>query len=560
MLGPALHPGQLLLRDLVTSPRSYLTDAALGLGGAAPRAVPQDVVLAVLSRVVDGAVPVQVALLVALVAGGSGAALLVRRVLGRVAVGAELVATTVAVWNPLVAERLLQGQWSLLLGVGVLPWVVLGALDLRGVARSQDARGRLRGAGVLVVAVTFGGITPTGAVLSTVVALTVLAWPGAGRRVADLLGAVVLAAVTAAPWVLAAALTETGAVSDDAGVRAFAARAEPGLGTAGSLLGLGGIWNSEAVPGSRSSLVAVLGTLLLVGVVALGAPAVWRARHSVPAGPLLALAVLGVAGPALAATGPGLDALSWVVRVVPGAGLLRDGQKWVALALPLYGLAAGLGVAALKARVRAAPLVAVVAVVAVLPDLAWGVGGALHTVRYPPGWSAVAAVLAAPSAAPGDVAVLPGGSIRRFAFSGPATVLDPAARWLDRDVLSTGALTVGGSGVAGEDARAARVEAVLLGGGQPEDLAATGVGWVLVEQGSPGPRGASAALLDRLVPAVVGDDLALYAVPGPVAVVAAEPVERGLVLGAHAVPVLPLLGALGSLAVDGVRGRRRRSA
>ena len=566
VLGPALRPGQLLLRDLVTSPRSYFTDAALGLGGAAPRAVPQDGVLALLSRVVNGAVPVQGALLVALVAGGSGAALLVRRVLDRVAVGPEVVAATVAVWNPLVAERLLQGQWSLLLGVGVLPWVVLGALDLRG-ARAPHTRSRgrpgsfeLRSAGVLVVAVVLGGITPTGALLGVVVALAVLAWPGADRRVGDVLGLVGLAALTVAPWVLAAVLTGTRPVADDAGVRAFAARAEPGLGTPGSLLGLGGMWNSEAVPGSRSSPIALLGTLVLLGVVLLGAPAVWRCRHTVPTGPLLALAAVGVMGPALAATGAGLDALSWTVRVVPGAGLLRDGQKWVALAVPLYGLSAGLGVAALTARLTVAPAIAVLAVVGVLPDLAWGVGGALHTVRYPPDWTTVAAVLADPSSGPGDVAVQPGGSFRRFTFSGPATVLDPAARWLDRDVLSTGLLTVGDSEVAGEDSRAARVETVLLSGGKPQDLAAAGVGWVLVERGTPGPTGSSATLLDQLEPVVQGVDLTLYAVPGPVDVVSAAPAARAAVLTAHALPAVVLLGAVAALVVSGVRNRARRPA
>ena len=42
ILGPLLGPGYLLLRDAVSTPRSYLTDSALGLTDAAARAVPQD--------------------------------------------------------------------------------------------------------------------------------------------------------------------------------------------------------------------------------------------------------------------------------------------------------------------------------------------------------------------------------------------------------------------------------------------------------------------------------------------------------------------------------------
>ena len=37
---PLLAPGHLLLRDAVSTPRSYLSDAALGLSEAAPRALP----------------------------------------------------------------------------------------------------------------------------------------------------------------------------------------------------------------------------------------------------------------------------------------------------------------------------------------------------------------------------------------------------------------------------------------------------------------------------------------------------------------------------------------
>ena len=52
---PLLAPGYLLLRDAVSTPRSYFSDAALGLTEAAPRAVPQDFLIAALTTVLDGA-------------------------------------------------------------------------------------------------------------------------------------------------------------------------------------------------------------------------------------------------------------------------------------------------------------------------------------------------------------------------------------------------------------------------------------------------------------------------------------------------------------------------
>jgi hypothetical protein len=45
VVGPLLAPGYLLLRDAVSTPRSYLSDTALGLTSA-PRATPQDISVA----------------------------------------------------------------------------------------------------------------------------------------------------------------------------------------------------------------------------------------------------------------------------------------------------------------------------------------------------------------------------------------------------------------------------------------------------------------------------------------------------------------------------------
>ena len=69
------------------------------------------------------------ALLVAgAVARGLGADRLVAKVLPDAGVAGPVVATTLAVWNPYVAERLLQGHWSLLVGYGCLPWVATAML------------------------------------------------------------------------------------------------------------------------------------------------------------------------------------------------------------------------------------------------------------------------------------------------------------------------------------------------------------------------------------------------------------------------------------------------
>ncbi|MDH6280445.1 hypothetical protein [Prescottella agglutinans] len=550
LLGPLLGPGYLLIRDAVSTPRSYLTDSALGLTDAAARAVPQDWLVAVLSSVVDGGLVVKAILLAALWLAGWGAARMVAVLLPGTGLGPQLVASTVMLWNPYVGERLLQGHWSLLTGYAALPWIVCAGVAIR--------RGRPGGWWVLALCLAAAALTPTGALLAVVVALAVLAAPGGrGAVVPRLLRTVLLFVVASAPWLTATALSGGGGTSDPAGVAAFAARAEPGLGTIGSLAGLGGIWNGTAVPGSRTSLWAVVGTVLLLAVVACGLPALWRRRRHPVIAALAVLAVAAVLLPALGATGWGLAVGEWAVVHVPGAGLLRDTQKWVALAAPLYALAAAAGVRALSARVSlpgAVPVGAVAAIVLALPDLVWGVGGALRPVQYPVSWQIVADHLDA-SVDAGDVAVLPAGMFRKFPYSGDAPVLDPAPRMLPVDVLQTGQLVVGQAAtVEGEGARATRVEQLLLTGAGPKELNAEHVLWVLVERTTPGPLGDSQRTLEQLEPVFSDDELALYRVPGSIPPDLGE--GRAPALAAHVVwAALLVRSALGVLQT---RRRHRR--
>jgi len=128
---PLFAPGYLLLRDAVSTPRSHLSDAALGLSEAAPRALPQDFAVAMASTALDGGVVVKLLLALGLWLAGCGAARLVAAVLPDSGVAGQCVAVTLAIWNPYVAERLLQGHWSLLVGYGCLPWVAATMLRLR---------------------------------------------------------------------------------------------------------------------------------------------------------------------------------------------------------------------------------------------------------------------------------------------------------------------------------------------------------------------------------------------------------------------------------------------
>src|ERR1700742_4675447 len=350
-------------------------------------------------------------------------------------------------------ETLLQGHWSLLLGYGCLPWVATSMLTLR-----SNEKAIWPGIFGLACWIALAGLTPTGLLLAATVGLACVAAPGTGTprwRCAAI--AMTDAVVAALPWLTAAAL---GLSSTDhvwgrpPGMAPFAARAEPGLGTLGSLAGLGGIWNGDSVPASRATLFAVLSAVVLLAVVAAGGVTLRRHRTALP---LLLLAMASVLIPAAMATGPGLAVLYTLVDAAPGLGVLRDGQKWVALAMPGYALAAAGAVLTLRRWLppASAALLCCAALVLSLPDLAWGVWHKVESVRYPSDWPAVAAAI---NREPAEVAVLPADTMRRFAWSGSAPVLDPLPRWLRADVLTTGDLTIAGATVLGEGNRARDVQ------------------------------------------------------------------------------------------------------
>jgi hypothetical protein len=555
VVAPLMGPGYLLLRDAVSTPRSYLSDSALGLISA-PRAAPQDFAIALASHCVDGGVVVKALLVVGLWLAGWGAARLVAKVLPDAGVGGQFVAITLAIWNPYVGERLLQGHWSLLLGYGCLPWVATTVLTLR--STDSAAWTRLFG---LAFWIALAGLTPTGLILAATVGLVCAAAPGVGRR-RWLCAAVTLggALVAALPWLTAAVLGVSSAdhiwarVPD---VAAFAARAEPGLGTLASLASLGGIWNGEAVPASRTTLFAVASAVALLAVVVTGLPALLRYRAAVP---LVVLAAVSVLLPAALATGPGLGVLHAVVDAAPGLGVLRDGQKWVALAMPGYALAGAGAVLTLQRWLRpaAAALACCAALVLSLPDLAWGVGGKVEPVHYPTDWTTVAAAI---NGQPAKVTVLPVDTMRRFAWSGPAPVLDPLPRWVRADVLTTGDLIISGMVIPGEGTRAREVQRLLLAGSDPNALRRGGVGWLVVELRTPGDMGLAARTFERLPVAYRGRDLLLYRVGGDTAGESAG--RRLTVVIAHLVWLAMLAGgAIGATVAGwsaGARQRQRRS-
>ncbi|MEV0307628.1 uncharacterized protein DUF3367 [Nonomuraea fuscirosea] len=503
-LGPALGWGFTLLQDMVFVPEPEFSPFTFGLAGGAARVVPSDAVVTALAQVLPAELVQKAILLAVFVLGCSGAALL----LPSGSLGPRLVAGAFYVWNPYVAERLLIGQWALLLGYAGLPWVVRAVWAGRRVALAM-----------LPAAVGgFAAMTVT-AITSVPVALS--RWrvgardqakppDHAGPRAQDQAGrsegrwwgvvrVVGVLALFSLPWLVPTALRPHGIAGDPVGVDAFAARADTPFGAVGSLLSLGGIWNRYAVPPGYESVVGAVArlALTLAGVVAfLRSRAPYRTGLAVAAGAGLAVACAGVSE-------PGREAFKWLVQVWGGFAVFRDAQQFVAplalaaalglgalaqsVAQPMTGSVAGpvAGPVAGSAVGRRAWTVALVLVpLAVLPTMAWGSLGRLGSVSYPASWTAAREIIRR-DPAPGDVLVLPFESYRQFPWNGGRAVLDPAQRFFatpGRRVVSGDAVRVGGLVVRSEDPRAREVERVLEG--PSPDLAAAGFRYVIVDAGT----------------------------------------------------------------------------
>ncbi|MFE1099635.1 hypothetical protein ACFW4K_03890 [Nocardiopsis alba] len=482
VLGPALGPGYVLRYDMVFVPDLSLATVLAGADGF-PRAMPSDAVVAALSLVLPGDVVQSLVLAAVFVLGFVGAfripAGAVRAAGGPDVVGAAAGAAAGLsyVWNPFVAERLLLGQWAVLLGYAGLPWVLTAVVRASTAPASRGLAGMIRA----LIPAAVGGFSSV-ALSALTAGPQALLGPRRWRTAGLLVAALILVSL---PW-LVPSLT-SGATTDPAGVEAFAARADTPFGVLGSLLLLGGVWNAGAVPPGYGEPVAAVARALLVAVSLAGW--VWWTRRHRPemAAGLSVAAVVGTTIALAGATGPGREMSTALIGWWPGFGLLRDGQLYVAPLALLQALGLGAVLVWLLrgfsegvrrgsgpsrnasevglVRTMVAVFVALGPVV-VLPGLAWGAGGGLVPVDYPREWiRAQEAVAADPR--PGAVLVLPWSAYRGVEWSGrPVVVLDPATRLFDRrtvwnDDLRVGTPDGGTVVVTGEDIRAREAARLL---------------------------------------------------------------------------------------------------
>jgi hypothetical protein len=506
-----------LTYDMVFVPRQELTRGLLGLDAAVPRAVPADLLVALASRLVPADLVQKLLLAGVFVGAAAGAA----RLVPSHGAAPRAAAAGLYAWNPFVYERLVMGHWGLLVSYAALPWVTAAAVAVRTTRpdRGGPAGAARRLVGALAVA-AFG--SPAGGVIAATLALCVAAAPPWRARRAGLVVAAAL--VVNLPWLVPSLLRPGGVPVRPAGAAAFAARPDGPLGTVGSLVGLGGIWNARAVPPGLGSWPWLAGFAVVLAVAAAGvAPLLRRWQRGAAVGLLLAagLGLLAAAAHAL----PGLRGLAdLAVAHLPGGGLVRDAQKFVAPLAVVEAVAFGLGVERVLAapwggtaapagrlrRVVAAGLVA--APVLLLPALAWGAGGRLAAVDYPPAFAEARTAMAA-DPVPGAVLVLPWHLYMAHPWNGDRVLLDPAQRWFTRRAVGNDDLELAGLIVPGEDPWSARLGPLVRAAAPlAPALPPAGIRYLLLFRA--GDWAGYRPRLAGLEPVVDRPELALYRVPG----------------------------------------------
>src|SRR4029453_484612 len=270
---PGDHPpGSAAAHELVFVPRLELTSNLLGLDTAVARAVPGDLLVALASRLVPADLVQKLILLGIVVAAGTGAA----RLTPTHRPAARAAAAALYAWNPFVYERLVMGHWGLLVAYATLPFVARAASDLRTgtpgsvrrlvltrpLAAAPSPPGGLIAAAVALCVTAAPPWSPAGTgggreEISREVAASTggLPGPGAGGgrgnptgwgvvdsrpRVGLVVG---VGLAVNAPWLVPSVLRPGGVPVRAEGAAAFASRPDGPLGTVGSLVGLGGIWN-----------------------------------------------------------------------------------------------------------------------------------------------------------------------------------------------------------------------------------------------------------------------------------------------------------------------------
>jgi len=433
ILLPLLLPGYVLTLDMVFTPHTVLPTEIT-------TTYPFDALLWLLSWILPGDVVQKIVLFAILLLSGVGMHLLVREItLKRSSVRlfefAAYFAGFFYVINPFIYARLMAGQWLVLLGYALLPFLVRALFRLLNQPSWRSA--------IWVVVWTFAIITVSvhfsGIVLVIFVLLLVAAavkywksqpefWQFTWRLLIAGLAVLVLSSYWIIPAVLGSGVGEVAGRADETQFSAFATHSGP-LGSIGEVLRLQGFWAEPrelfVLPQNVMPLWGILMLLLWVLVV-VGGVQLWRANRPVAA------VMIGcvVVGTVLAAS----PLVQWLGQIFPLLGGYREPHKFTVLVVLGFGVLAAFGVVAFVRRRKHKKGWAIVCLalpLLITPVMFWGAAGQLRSVDYPKEWYELNSQLK-DNVPPGKkVLFVPWHMYAPYSFSNGRIIANPAEKFFE---------------------------------------------------------------------------------------------------------------------------------
>jgi hypothetical protein len=389
--GPLLRPGLVLSIDLAQTPRSGLSPSYWGLpagtnGGSLAR-LPFDALLRLAGMI--GAIPVVQKLLLLSIVFLAGLGM--HRLAGRRLPGRFFAGMLYAV-NPFVLERLIAGQWFLLLSYALIPWGFAAFL--------ATFRGDLRAAWRFALIAAIAGFADAhmAALLGLLSIVTLIANVGRDRlrQLGPPVLALALAACASLLWLIPAPdLQELWSHVGHAQLQLYSTFADPHWGSVLTVLGLGGFWDDPS-PGFTALAAWPLFAMLLFGLAIWGTALASNRRVAIAVGACGLFGLIAALGTASSVTRP---ATLWLMDHFPFLRSFRETDKTVALAAFAYAFLGANAVDDLVSAPRRRQLVPVLTTLAIALPLVYGMrefGGAwgsLHAVEFPVSWTQAAALL-----------------------------------------------------------------------------------------------------------------------------------------------------------------------
>jgi len=451
-------------------------------------------------------------------------------------------ASIIYTFNPFVYGRLHYGQFLLLAGYALLPWVAARAF--RVLAQPDVRQGLILALSLALVATfTLHLLLPAILLLATSAgAIVISQWRSVayvlrlGRAIAACAGAfVVLSAYWLIPY-LGGRSVEGNIIAQlgSGDLAAYSSVPDRALGLFPNLLGLYGFW-AEDVQRFPSLKLFVpywpLALLALLALAGLGTAFVFFARSSalrelrwwvmglLLAGIIAVILEAGVAEPHLA------PIVRWLDAVFPPYRGMRDAGKWGALLAVMYAQLVPLGVIVIRkwlqdhtSPVRSIARAAVTGLALGLPlyygnGLLFGMHGQIRPSTYPTGWYVVDSVMAAdPRHA--RALFLPWHQYLRLSFvrNVNAVVASPAPNFFSVPVVISADAEVGG--IAPPTDPEQRAITTLVAAGAKADwataLASRNIKYVLVANEIDSERFAFLARQPGFVRVLGDDNIALY--------------------------------------------------